>query len=102
MKNLPLATKGFLGKISKVITQSTPEKLVAPQAPNGAPNILLIMLDDVGFGSFGNFGGPITTPGLDKIAKQGLRYNQFHTTALCSPTRAALLTGRNHHAVHMG
>ncbi len=55
MKNLPLATKGFLGKISKVITQSTPEKLVAPQAPNGAPNILLIMLDDVGFGSFGNF-----------------------------------------------
>lgn len=102
MKNLPLATKGFLGKISKVITQSTPEKLVAPQAPNGAPNILLIMLDDVGFGSFGNFGGPITTPGLDKIAKQGLRYNQFHTTALCSPTRAALLTGRNHHTVHMG
>jgi len=102
VKNLPLATKGFLGKISKVITQSTPEKLVAPQAPNGAPNILLIMLDDVGFGSFGNFGGPITTPGLDKIAKQGLRYNQFHTTALCSPTRAALLTGRNHHAVHMG
>ncbi len=102
MKNLPVATKGFLGKISKVITQSTPEKLVAPQAPNGAPNILLIMLDDVGFGSFGNFGGPITTPGLDKIAKQGLRYNQFHTTALCSPTRAALLTGRNHHAVHMG
>ena len=102
MKNLPLATKGFLGKISKVITQSTPEKLVAPQAPNGAPNILLIMLDDVGFGSFGNFGGPVTTPGLDKIAKQGLRYNQFHTTALCSPTRAALLTGRNHHTVHMG
>ena len=60
------------------------------------------MLDDVGFGSFGNFGGPVTTPGLNKIASQGLRYNQFHTTALCSPTRAALLTGRNHHTVHMG
>ena len=60
------------------------------------------MLDDVGFGSFGNFGGPVDTPGLNKIAKKGLRYNQFHTTALCSPTRAALLTGRNHHTVHMG
>lgn len=60
------------------------------------------MLDDVGFGSFGNFGGPVATPGLDKVAKAGLRYNQFHTTALCSPTRAALLTGRNHHTVHMG
>jgi len=60
------------------------------------------MLDDVGFGSFGNFGGPVDTPGLNKIAKNGLRYNQFHTTALCSPTRAALLTGRNHHTVHMG
>ena len=60
------------------------------------------MLDDVGFGSFGNFGGPVATPGLDKVAKAGLIYNQFHTTALCSPTRAALLTGRNHHSVHMG
>ncbi len=92
----------FSGEIKKVITDSTPEKLEAPKAPTDAPNILLIMLDDVGFGSFGNFGGPVTTPGLDKIAKQGLRYNQFHTTALCSPTRAALLTGRNHHTVHMG
>ena len=60
------------------------------------------MLDDVGFGSFDNFGGPVATPGLDKVAKAGLIYNQFHTTALCSPTRAALLTGRNHHSVHMG
>ena len=60
------------------------------------------MLDDVGFGSFGNFGGPVATPGLDKVAQRGLIYNQFHTTALCSPTRAALLTGRNHHTVHMG
>jgi hypothetical protein len=101
-QNLPRATPKFSGEIKKVITDSKPEKLVAPKAPTDAPNILLIMLDDVGFGSFGNFGGPVTTPGLDKIAKQGLRYNQFHTTALCSPTRAALLTGRNHHAVHMG
>ena len=101
-KNLPRVTPKFSGEIKKVITDSTPEKLLAPKAPTDAPNILLIMLDDVGFGSFGNFGGPVTTPGLDKIASQGLRYNQFHTTALCSPTRAALLTGRNHHTVHMG
>ncbi|GBL21136.1 uncharacterized sulfatase PB10D8.02c [Acidimicrobiaceae bacterium] len=100
--DLPNATPKFSGEIKKVITDSTPEKLLAPKAPDDAPNILLIMLDDVGFGSFGNFGGPVTTPGLDKIAKAGLRYNQFHTTALCSPTRAALLTGRNHHTVHMG
>ena len=101
-QNLPRPTPKFSGEIKKVITDSKPEKLLAPKAPADAPNILLIMLDDVGFGSFGNFGGPVTTPGLDKIAKQGLRYNQFHTTALCSPTRASLLTGRNHHAVHMG
>ena len=102
MNKLPHSTPKFDGKISKTIPQSTPKKLTAPQAPHGAPNILLIMLDDVGFGSFGNFGGPVATPGLDKVAKAGLIYNQFHTTALCSPTRAALLTGRNHHSVHMG
>ena len=102
MKNLPSSTPRFDGKISKLIPQSTPKKLTAPQAPKDAPNILLIMLDDVGFGSFGNFGGPVATPGLDKVANAGLIYNQFHTTALCSPTRAALLTGRNHHSVHMG
>ena len=102
MKNLPSSTPKFEGKISKLIPQSTPQRLTAPQAPENAPNILLIMLDDVGFGSFGNFGGPVATPGLDKVAGTGLIYNQFHTTALCSPTRAALLTGRNHHSVHMG
>ena len=101
-KKLPRATPKFSGEIKKVITDSTPEKLLAPKAPADAPNILLIMLDDVGFGSFGNFGGPVTTPGLDKVANTGLIFNQFHTTALCSPTRAALLTGRNHHSVHMG
>ena len=102
MNKLPHSTPPFDGKISKLIPQSTPKKLTAPQAPQDAPNILLIMLDDVGFGSFGNFGGPVTTPGLDKVANAGLVYNQFHTTALCSPTRASLLTGRNHHSVHMG
>ena len=60
------------------------------------------MLDDVGFGAPGTFGGPILTPALDLVAAQGLRYNQFHTTALCSPSRVSLLTGRNHHSAHMG
>jgi arylsulfatase len=63
--------------------------------------VLLVLLDDVGFGSCSTFGGPIPTPAVDRVAERGLRYNQFHTTALCSPTRAALLTGRNHHSVHM-
>jgi arylsulfatase A-like enzyme len=71
-------------------------------APKGAPNVLLIMTDDVGFGSTSTFGGPIPTPVFDELAAKGLRYNAFHTTAMCSPTRAALLTGRNAHAVASG
>ena len=70
--------------------------------PKGAPNILLIMTDDVGFGAPSTFGGVIPTPALDRIAKMGLRYTQFHSTALCSPTRAALITGRNHHSAGFG
>ncbi|MXO66430.1 arylsulfatase [Altericroceibacterium endophyticum] len=73
-----------------------------PRAPAGAPNVLLIMTDDVGFGSASTFGGLIPTPTFDELARHGLRYNEFHTTAMCSPTRAALLTGRNHHAVATG
>lgn len=72
------------------------------RAPPGAPNVLLILLDDVGFGQPGTFGGPIPTPSLDRLARLGLRYNRFHTAGLCAPTRAALLTGRNQHAVGMG
>jgi arylsulfatase len=71
-------------------------------APSGAPNVLLIMTDDVGFGAASTFGGPIPTPTFDALARAGLRYNEFHTTAMCSPTRAALLTGRNAHAVASG
>lgn len=71
-------------------------------APKGAPNVLLIMTDDVGFGTYSGFGGPVPTPTFDAVAANGLRYNRFHTTALCSPTRAALLTGRNHHSVGTG
>lgn len=72
------------------------------QAPAGAPNILLVMLDDVGYSASDTFGGPVNTPTLDKLAAVGLRYTQFHTTAMCSPTRAALLTGHNHHSAHVG
>jgi len=73
-----------------------------PQAPKGAPNVLIIMTDDVGFAASSTFGGPIPTLTFDALAAQGLRYNRFNTTALCSPTRAALLTGRNHHSVNAG
>ena len=70
--------------------------------PKGAPNVLIVLLDDVGFGASSAFGGPINTPTAERLATNGLKYNRFHTTALCSPTRQALLTGRNHHTVNMG
>jgi len=73
-----------------------------PKAPNGAPNVVLILVDDVGFGATSTFGGPIATPTFDKLAADGLRYNSFHVNSLCSPTRAALLTGRNNHEVGFG
>jgi Sulfatase len=70
--------------------------------PAGAPNVLVVLLDDVGFGASSAFGGPCQTPTAERLAREGLKYIRFHTTALCSPTRAALLSGRNHHAVGMG
>ena len=70
--------------------------------PPGAPHVLLVLLDDVGFGAASAFGGPCRTPTAERLAADGLKYTRFHTTALCSPTRAALLTGRNHHMVGMG
>jgi arylsulfatase A-like enzyme len=100
--SIPQPTAPFGGSIGRLIPDSEPVPLTAPCAPAGAPNVVLIMLDDVGFGTCSTFGGPVPTPTVDRVANAGLRYNQFHTTALCSPTRAALLTGRNHHAVHMG
>ena len=79
----------------------TPERFHVT-APKGAPNVLVILLDDLGFGATSSFGGPIATPTLDRLAQGGLRYNHFHTTALCSPTRTALKAGRNHHTCNMG
>ena len=69
--------------------------------PDGAPNVLVVLLDDVGFGASSVFGGPCETPNAEKLAAGGLKYNRFHTTALCAPTRQAMLTGRNHHSVGM-
>jgi hypothetical protein len=81
-------------------TKFPPIKQLRP--PEGAPNVLIILIDDAGFGSSSAFGGPCQTPNAEKLAANGLKYNRFHTTALCSPTRAALLTGRNHHSAGMG
>lgn len=97
---LPAPPKPFAGEIGLKAQDSKPDFPRPVEAPKGSPNILLILLDDVGFSAPGSFGGPVSTPTLDRLAKSGLRYNQFHTTALCSPTRAALITGRNHHSVH--
>ena len=89
--------------IGTTIAQSSPPAWPEPaKAPKGAPNILLIMTDDVGFAATSTFGGPVPTPTLDNLAQTGLRYNRFNTTAICSPTRAALLTGRNPHNVSVG
>jgi arylsulfatase A-like enzyme len=92
----------FGGVIREANRNSTPYWPHQVKAPAGAPNVLLVLTDDAGFGASGAFGGPIPTPNLDRLAAHGLKYNEFHTTALCSPTRASLLTGRNHHAVAMG
>jgi arylsulfatase len=99
---LPPPDLPFGGEINMNATQSTPWWPPRVVPPAGAPNILLIMTDDVGFGAPSTFGGVIPTPNLDRIANNGLRYTQFHSTALCSPSRAALITGRNHHAVGFG
>ncbi len=92
---------GFQGRIGLSWRDSTPWWPQPRQAPGGAPNILMIVLDDVGFAQLGCFGSDIDTPHMDSLAAEGLRYSNFHTTALCSPTRACLLTGRNHHTVGM-
>lgn len=92
----------FKGKIGLSEKDSIPHWPSFPKAPKGAPNIVVILLDDVGFSAPSTAGGPARTPVLDQLAAQGLRYNQFHTTALCSPTRAALLSGRNEHNAGFG
>src|SRR5712672_3029259 len=99
---IPAPPPKFGGVIKEIAKDSKPWWPPTIVPPKDAPNVLLIMTDDQGYGVSGTFGGVIPTPGLDRIAKAGLRYTQFCSTALCSPTRAALITGRNHHSVGFG
>ena len=92
----------FRGVIGRYRNESTPWWPPKVRPPAGAPNILIIVIDDVGFAQLGCFGSDIDTPTFDGLAREGLRYSNFHTTALCSPTRACVLTGRNHHSAGMG
>src|SRR6476469_2775607 len=101
-KQLPPPEPKFGGVIKDSAVDSKPWWPPTVVPPKGAPNILLIMTDDQGYGVSGTFGGVIPTPAMDRIAKAGLRYTQFNSTALCSPTRAALITGRNHHSTGFG
>ena len=100
---LPMPDFQYQGSVGRTIAESDPPQF--PQMarpPRGAPNIVFILIDDVGYGQYGTFGGQVPTPALDRVAAEGLRFTRFHTTALCSPTRAALLTGRNHHSTGNG
>jgi arylsulfatase A-like enzyme len=101
---LPIPDRTYTGPIS--YDANDPDTSFAPieplRPPAGAPNVLVVLLDDVGFGASSAFGGPCSTPAAERLAQSGLKYERFHTTALCAPTRQALLTGRNHHAVGMG
>src|SRR5580693_4223166 len=101
-KQLPAPPPKFGGVIKETLEGSKPWWPPRIVPPKGAPNVLLIMTDDQGYGVPGTFGGIIPTPALDRIAKAGLRYIEFNSTALCSPTRAALITGRNHHSSGFG
>ena len=89
----------FTGVIGRTAEESSPAWPEPPRAPDGAPNVLFFVLDDVGYGQLSSFGGLVETPVLDSVAANGLRYTNMHTTALCSPSRGCILTGRNHHSI---
>ena len=93
---------GFNGKIGRTFAESVEDWPKEPVYTGKEPNVLLILLDDTGFAQLGSFGGAIETPNMDALAAGGLRYNNFHTTALCSPSRAAIMAGRNHHSIGLG
>ncbi|HYO43847.1 MAG TPA: arylsulfatase [Candidatus Limnocylindrales bacterium] len=101
---LPIPDRSFGGSIGRTMDTSVADWSMIPGAkpPEGAPNVLIVLVDDAGFGGPDTFGGDIRTPSLTRVQQMGLTYNRFHVTAVCSPTRAALLTGRNHHRVGMG
>ncbi len=101
---LPIPDRSFGGTMGRTIAQSVPDwtMIPGPKAPEDAPNVLIVLIDDAGFGNPDTFGGPISTPNLTRVKDMGLTYNRFHVTAVCSPTRAAMLTGHNHHRVGFG
>jgi arylsulfatase A-like enzyme/uncharacterized membrane protein len=101
---LPIPDRAFGGTIGRTLGDSVGDWTIvpSPKAPEGAPNVLVVLIDDAGFGGPTTFGGEIQTPTLSRVQEMGVTYNRFHVTAVCSPTRAALLTGRNHHRVGMG
>ena len=101
---LPLGDAAFGGVAGRTIAESVPDWTIVmqPRPPEGAPNVLVVLIDDAGFGNPDTFGGPIATPAMTRVRDMGLAYNRFHVTAICSPTRAALLTGRNQHRVGFG
>ena len=101
-RQIPPPPPTFGGTIERNAAQSTPYWPPRVEPPKSAPNVLLVITDDTGYGTPSTFGGVIPTPTLDRVAAEGLRYTNFHSTALCSPTRAALITGRNHHSVGFG
>ena len=92
----------FKGKIARSYEESEEWWAEKARPPKGAPNVIVFLLDDTGFAQIGSFGGLIETPNIDRLAGDGLRYNNFHTTALCSPSRASLMAGRNPHAIGLG
>src|SRR5215204_3280025 len=94
--------EAYRGVVGRTASESVPWWPDPVQPPPGAPNVVFLVFDDVGFADFGCYGSEISTPHLDRLAAAGLRYTNFHTTALCSPTRSCLLTGRNHHSNGMG
>jgi arylsulfatase len=99
---LPQPDPTFQGQVGETYKDSTANYPPPLKAAKGSPNVLPILLDDVGFGMASTFGGPVPPPNMDQLAKNGLKYTRFHTTALCSPTRGALLAGRNHHSIGTG
>lgn len=101
---LPIPDRSFGGTMGRTLHDSVADwtMIQGPQAPEDAPNVLVILIDDAGFGNIGSFGGPIDTPNFSRVQEMGITYNKFHVTAVCSPTRACLLTGRNQHRVGFG
>src|SRR6185295_9540074 len=99
---LPIPDPPYAGEVPLDAREASFPPIEPLRPPAGAPNVLIVLLDDVGFAASSAFGGPVNTPTAERLAAGGLKYNRFHTTALCAPTRAALLSGRNHHTVGMG